>query len=206
MARLTRSFLKAMGIEDQEKQDEIIAAHRETVDPLKEERDELKEKADQVEGLQKQVEDLKKEIEKAGDSPYKTQWEETKAEFDKYKKDVEAKEAKAKKNEAYRKLLKEDGISEKRIDAIMRVSGDDAEKVEFDEDGNVKNREGILKDIDGKWSDFKVTEGKAGQPPATPPAGAGQGGATGTSRAAQVAAKFYSARYGTTNQNGGDSK
>lgn len=202
MARLTRSLLKALGIEDQEKQDEIIAAHRETVDPLKEERDGLKEKADQVEGLQKQVEDLKKEIEKAGDSPYKAQWEETKAEFDQYKKDIEAKEAKAKKAEAYRKLLQEARVSEKRLDAVMRVS--DVDGIEFDEKGGVKGKDEVLQDIKNKWSDFIVADGKDGQTPPDPPAGAGQGG-TGTSRAAQVAAKFYGARYGT-NTNGGDSK
>lgn len=202
MARLTRSLLKALGIEDQEKQDEIIAAHRETVDPLKEERDGLKEKADQVEGLQKQVEDFKKEIEKAGDSPYKAQWEETKAEFDKYKKDIEAKEAKTKKAEAYRKLLQEAKVSEKRLDAIMRVS--DVEGIKFDDKGEVEGKADVIKDIQDKWSDFIVTDGKDGQPPATPPDGAGQGG-TGTSRAAQVAAKFYGARYGT-NTNGGDKK
>lgn len=204
MARLTRNLLKALGIDDQEKQDEIIAAHRETVDPLKEERDELKEKADQVEGLQKQVEDLKKEIEEAGESPYKAQWEETKKAFDDYKKEIEAKEAKAKKAEAYRKLLQEAKVSDKRLDAIMRVS--DVDGIKFDDKGEVEGKADVLKDIQNKWSDFIVTDGKDGQPPATPPAGAGQGGATGTSRAAQVAAKFYGARYGTTNTNGGDNK
>lgn len=204
MARLSRNFLKALGIEDQEKQDEIIAAHRETVDPLKEERDGLKEKADQVEGLQKQVEDLKKEIEKAGESPYKAQWEETKKAFEDYKKDIEAKEAKAKKAEAYRKLLQEAKVSDKRLDAIMRVS--DVDGIKFDDKGEVEGKADVLKDIQNKWSDFIVTEGKDGQTPSTPPAGAGQGGATGMSRAAQVAKKFYGARYGTTNTNGGDNK
>lgn len=200
MARLNRNLLKALGIEE-EKQDEIIAAHRETVDQLKDERDALKEKADQVEGLQKQVEDLKKEVEKAGESPYKAQWEETKKAFEDYKKDVETKEAKAKKAEAYRKLLQEAKVSEKRLDAIMRIS--DVEGIEFDDKGEVKGRAEVLKDIQEKWGDFIVTDGKDGQPPATPPAGAGQGG-TGTSRAVQVAAKFYGARYGTAN--GGDNK
>lgn len=203
MARLTRSLLKALGIEDQEKQDEIIAAHRETVDPLKEERDELKEKADQVEGLQKQVEDLKKEVEKAGDSPYKAQWEETKKAFDDYKKEIETKEAKAKKAEAYRKLLREAKVSEKRLDAIMRVSNID--DIKIDDKGEIDGKADVIKDIQSQWSDFIVQEGKDGGTPSNPPAGAGQGGATGTSRAAQVAAKFYGARYGT-NINGGDNK
>ena len=44
---LTRRSLKAMGIED-EKIDEIIAAHAETVDALKEQRDNYKAQADEL--------------------------------------------------------------------------------------------------------------------------------------------------------------
>ena len=45
---LTRKFLKAMGIED-EKAEEIISAHVETVNGLKGERDDLRERLEAVE-------------------------------------------------------------------------------------------------------------------------------------------------------------
>jgi hypothetical protein len=49
---LTRKFLAAMGIEA-EKVDEIIAAHTETVNALKEERDTAKAQAAKVDDLTK---------------------------------------------------------------------------------------------------------------------------------------------------------
>ena len=48
---LTRKFLKALGIED-EKVDEIISAHTETVDALKAERDGYKADAEKLPGVQ----------------------------------------------------------------------------------------------------------------------------------------------------------
>ena len=54
---LTRKFLRALGIED-DKVEEIIGAHLETVNPLKDERDNLKEQADHAAELQKQVDAL----------------------------------------------------------------------------------------------------------------------------------------------------
>ena len=56
---LTRKFLRALGIED-DKVEEIINAHLETVNPLKDERDNLKEQAEKAAELQKQVEALAK--------------------------------------------------------------------------------------------------------------------------------------------------
>ena len=59
---LTRKFLSALGIE-QDKIDEIITAHTETVDALKEQRDEYKEQAESVPNLTKELEDLKEQAE-----------------------------------------------------------------------------------------------------------------------------------------------
>ena len=52
---LTRKFLKAMGIED-EKVDQIIEAHSETVDALKEERDGYKADAEKLPEVQRRLE------------------------------------------------------------------------------------------------------------------------------------------------------
>ena len=53
---LTRKMLSAMGIDD-EKQDEIINAHIEVVNALKEERDNYKSDSKKAESLQKQLDD-----------------------------------------------------------------------------------------------------------------------------------------------------
>jgi hypothetical protein len=55
---LTRKMLRAMGIED-EKIDEIITAHTETVDALKEQRDQYKADAEKLPNVQKELQGLK---------------------------------------------------------------------------------------------------------------------------------------------------
>ena len=57
---LTRKMLKAMGIED-EKIDQIIEAHTETVDGLKEQITQYKASAEKLPGVQKELDDLKKD-------------------------------------------------------------------------------------------------------------------------------------------------
>ena len=55
---LTRKYLKALGIED-EKIEQIIEAHTETVDGLKNERDGFKASADKLAEVQKELDGLK---------------------------------------------------------------------------------------------------------------------------------------------------
>ena len=197
---LTRKFLAALGIE-QDKIDEIIDAHTETVNALKKERDEYKADAEKLPGVQTELDALKEAAEKDGENPYKAQYEDLKKEFDDYKADVDAKETKAKKTDAYRKLLKDAKVSEKRIDSILRVS--DIDKLELDKDGALKDAETLKKNIETEWADFIVTEGEKGAETSTPPAG-GQG-ANPPSRAAQLAAKYRQNLYGVEPEKG-DSK
>ena len=51
---LTRKMLKAMGIEE-EKIDQIIEAHTESIDALKEQRDQYKVDAEKLPALQKKI-------------------------------------------------------------------------------------------------------------------------------------------------------
>lgn len=190
---LQRKFLETLlGEGNDNKIDEIIEKHRETVDALKAERDTAKETAGKVTQMQEELERLRKAVKDHEDDPYKGQYEEIKKQFDDYKKDVEAKATKAKKADAYKALLKEAKVSEKRLDSILRVSAID--DIELDENGVVKDKENVLKKITEDWSDFIMTEERGGQNPPKPPKT--QGGENETSRAAQVAAKFYAARYG----------
>ena len=55
---LTRKLLRSMGIED-EKIDQIIDAHTETVNALKDERDGLKDAADRLKKAEAELEELK---------------------------------------------------------------------------------------------------------------------------------------------------
>ena len=104
---LTRKMLKAMGIEE-EKIDQIIEAHSETVDSLKADRDTYKEDAEKLKTVQKELDELKAK----GDVGWKEKHDKLKGEFDTYKKDVEAKETHSKKEAAYRAILKDANLCE----------------------------------------------------------------------------------------------
>ena len=67
---LTRKMLKAMGIED-EKVEQIIEEHVESVDALKAERDRYKAGAEEAEGLRRQLEEAKAAGEGAGEAERK---------------------------------------------------------------------------------------------------------------------------------------
>ena len=168
---LTRKFLSALGIEA-DKVDEIINAHTEVTDALKAERDGYKEKADKLVGVQKELDDLKAAAEKDGKDPFKVKYEAIKEEFDNYKKDISAKETKANKTAAYRELLKKAGVSDKRIDAVLKVS--DIDGIELDKDGKVKDEDAKLTAIKNEWADFITTQSATGASTSTPPSGSGK--------------------------------
>lgn len=170
---LTRKFLSAMGIEE-DKVDEIIQAHTDTVNGLKEQRDALKADAEKLPEVQKELDELKKQAEKNdGEDPYEEKYNELKDEFEKFKADVREKELTASKKDAYKTLLKEAGVSDKRIDSVLKVSSEAINKIDFDEDGKVKKADELKKSIAEEWKDFVVTETKEGTKTATPPSGTG---------------------------------
>ena len=162
---LTRKFLRALGIED-DKVEEIINAHLETVNPLKDERDNLKEQAEKAAELQKQVEALTEQSGTSEDLAKK--YEDEHAAFEAYKAEVEAGKAVESKKAAYRKLLESSGIDPKRIDAVMRVS--DVSAITVGEDGKIVDADKVSEQIKADWSDFVVSTGTVGQRVDTPPA------------------------------------
>ena len=164
----TRKMLKAMGIED-EKIDQIIDAHSETVDALKADRDAYKEDAAKLAAVQKELDELKAK----GDDGYKAKYEAEKAAHDALKADIAAKETKKAKTDAYRELLKGANIDEKRIATILRAEAPTIDKIELDADGKIKNAEQYTQSIKSDWADFIVTQSAKGTNTATPPANGG---------------------------------
>ena len=154
---LTRKMLKAMGIEE-EKIDEIIEAHRDVTDALKEERDKYKVDAEALADIQKQYDDLKKEVESKEDDPYKEKYEKEHKAFEDYKKAQDAEALQRKKKSAYKEILKEAGIQDKRIDAVLKVSGEVINKIELDDDGKVKGADELTKAAAKEWPEFIAKE------------------------------------------------
>lgn len=169
---LTRKMLKAMGIED-EKAEQIIEAHSESVNALKAERDDFKENASKYEKAQKELDELKAAAEKGERDPYKEKYEELKAEFDTYKGDVEAKETRSAKEKAYRSLLKLANVGEKYHDRAMKAASDDINSIELDKDGNAKNADKLTEKIKTEWSDCIINVSETGANTPNPPANSG---------------------------------
>ena len=161
-------MLKAMNIEE-EKIDQIIDAHSETVDALKADRDTYKEDAAKLAAVQKELDALKAK----GDDGYKAKYEAEKAAHDALKADIAAKETKKAKTDAYRELLKGANIDEKRIATILRAEAPTIDKIELDADGKIKNAEQYTESIKSDWADFIVTQSAKGTNTATPPANGG---------------------------------
>jgi len=85
---LTRKMLKAMGIED-EKADEIIEAHAETVSALKQQRDEAQARADEADKLRKELDEAKAGA--AEDGGWKAKFDAERKAFDEFRQATEAK-------------------------------------------------------------------------------------------------------------------
>lgn len=163
---LTRKMLKAMGIEE-EKIDQIIEAHSETVDSLKADRDSYKEDAKKLKDVQKELDDLKAK----GDDGWKEKHDKLKDEFDTYKKDVEAKETHNKKVEAYKAILKDANLSEKGIEKAVKYA--DWDKIELDADGKLKGANDHIKAVREEWAEYVTTTTTTGAKTSTPPANTG---------------------------------
>ena len=170
---LTRKMLKAMGIEE-EKIDQIIEAHSETVDSLKADRDNYKEDAEKLKDVQKELDDLKAK----GDDGWKEKHDRLKDEFDKYKTDVQAKETKAAKEAAYRAILKDANLSEKGIEKAVKYA--DWDKIELAEDGKLKGANDHIKAVREEWAEYVTTTTTTGAKTSTPPVN--NGGKTGKTK------------------------
>lgn len=103
------------------------------------------------------------------------EYKDLKKAFDDYKADQTAKETRAAKETAYRDLLKASGVSEKRIDTVMRASGPIIDGLELAEDGKAKDADKLTEGIKAEWADFIPTTTTQGAPTANPPANTGGG-------------------------------
>lgn len=172
---LSRKYLQGMGL-NEEQINAIIEANEETITGLKAEIEKHQKASESSEKslakVQKELDEMKKEAEEgASKNPYKVKYEAIKEEFDKYKADEKAKATHASKEDAFKALLKECGVSEKRIASVLRVS--EVDGIEFDENGKVKDAEALKKSIKEEWADFIPTEGAQGARTSTPPANTG---------------------------------
>lgn len=173
-----KEILSKAGVDSEHMKDavnEIIEGHTTSIEALREERDTYKAQAEKANDLQKQLDKAQKDLKDAtsdeAEEKYKTKYEMLKDEFKEYKKDIEAKATKENKAKAYKELLKEAGISDKRMESVLKVSNIDS--IEFDDEGNIKNKDDLLKGIKEEWSDFIQTANVQGADTENPPSNTG---------------------------------
>lgn len=167
---LTRKMLKAMSIED-EKIDQIIEAHTETVDALKSQRDEYMEKAKGVTDMQRKLE----ELESVANDDFRTKYEKEHADFEAFKEQTKREKADGEKRSLYRQLLIDSGVDAKRVDAVLKVTDLDSIKVK---DGQILDAEQVSEKVKADWPEFIRSQSTQGVQVATPPANTGGDGMT----------------------------
>lgn len=160
-------MLKDLGIEG-EAIDKIIEEHRGTVDSLKDELDNLRSEAETIKALKKEIEELKASAD--GKSAAEEELSKVKAEFEKFKADSESEKVTAKKSDAYRKALKDAGVSEKRIESVLKLAKVDGlvDALEFEGD-EVKDAKKIAETIKSNYAEYIESVKQVGSDVSNPP-------------------------------------
>lgn len=163
---LTRKFLAALGIEG-DKIDEIISAHAETVEGLK---DQLK----QYEAAAKKLPEVEAELEKAKEAA-KNSGDAAKIqkEFDDYKAQIEEEKTHAAKETALRKIAKDAGLTEAGIAKAVKYT--DFSGIELTDKGEIKDAKALIKSLKEEWPEHIASTTTAGAITATPPVNTGGG-------------------------------
>ena len=156
----SRSWLKGYKL-DEDVAEAIMAEHVAVTTALIKERDTYKAEADKVPGLQ---EKLKAQ---SDNEDYKTKYESEHQAFESFKAKTAQDAEAAKVSAAYRRLLTEEKVSEKRFDAILKVT--DLSGMKLDKDGNLTGAEKIRESIRNEWADFIVKKEERGADDSNPP-------------------------------------
>ena len=160
---LTRKFFKAMGIED-EKIDQIIEAHTETVDTLKA----YKEDAEKLPTVQKELDDLKAK----GDDGWKEKHDTVKKQFDDYKAEIAAKDSRDAKEKAVRAYYESKAITGKSLDIAMRGSAEEIAALELDGD-KIKDTKALDALVEGTFAGLVSKTTTTGANTSNPPENTG---------------------------------
>lgn len=192
---LTRAFLKGMNLTD-EQVNGIIEAHTETVDGLKAQVARYKADAEKLPDVQKELVEL---IANNGDD-WKAKYEKEQGDFAAYKAKVEKDDANRVKEAKLRKIAKDAGLSEKGIEKAVKYA--DWDKIELDENGEIKDAPGQVKALREEWPEHIVTKVENNDPTPTPPSN--QNAAGNGSRAFDLYTAHQAALYGQTTK--GESK
>lgn len=153
-----RPILENDELSIKDKVNQLQTLHHEIVNGLMDEKDEAIQRAEKAE---KASESAKAEKEAAEKS------------LTDYKAQQTQKDTHAAKEAKFRELLKAAGVLDKYADRVVRLSGEDIDKLELDEKGNVKDAKKHADSLKNDWGDFVGTTTTTGANVDTPPTNTG---------------------------------
>lgn len=187
---LTRSFLKSLGLTD-DQSSAVIEQYTPVTDELKKLREDHKAISEKLTATQSELDGLK------NGEDFKAKYTSEHEAFEAYKKQIVHDQERQRVKDAYRKLLLDEKINEKHVDSILGITNFD--NLKLDADGNLDNLKGLKEVIADKYGDFRLVDGKDVHKPATPPTN-DNGGADNSIRA--LTAKWHESRYGKVPEKG----
>lgn len=153
-----RPILENEELSIKDKVNQLQTLHHEIVNELMDEKDEAIQRAEKAE---KAAESAKAEKEAAEKS------------LTDYKAQQTQKDTHAAKEAKFRELLKSAGVLDKYADRVVRLSGEDIDKLELDDKGEVKDAKKHTDSLKADWSDFVGTTTTTGAKVDNPPTNTG---------------------------------
>ena len=188
----SRSFLKSVGLTD-EQISAVMEEHTSVTTALKAQRDQFEGDANKYKADAEKLAQVQKELDEL-----KTR-KDYKADYDKAVKDLEDYKAQVKRDQelskvkaAYRKLLKDEQISDNWAEDIMAFT--QFEGMKLGEDGALQDVDALKKTIGEKYGKYKVTVRDRGEDVAHPPRTDNGGGVN--TEMQMYAKRFHDERYG----------
>ncbi|MBR0340736.1 MAG: hypothetical protein IJH64_00525 [Oscillospiraceae bacterium] len=177
----TRKFLTALGIES-DKVDEIMSAHVEVTDALKAQINDSKDEADKLTKVQAELDKLKASQKETAErlsaaererDEIKGKYDTATADLDKIKADISAKDDAAKRESEIKAEGKARKFSDAAILTMLDSRKDYAKRLEYDENGKVKNFDAVFEEFTSDRPDYAVRITPTNHTPATPPQNTG---------------------------------
>lgn len=153
-----RPILENEELSIKDKVNQLQTLHHEIVNGLMDEKDEAIQRAEKAEKAAESAKAEKEAAEKA---------------LTDYKAQQTQKDTHAAKEAKFRELLKTAGVLDKYADRVVRLSGEDIDKLELDDKGEVKDAKKHADSLKADWSDFVGTTTTTGAKVDTPPTNTG---------------------------------
>jgi len=188
----SRSFLKSVGLTD-EQISAVIEEHIAVTTLLKAQRDQFEGDANKYKADAEKLAQVQKELDELkARKDYKADYDKAVQDLADYKNQVAAEAEAAKVRAAYKQLLTDEKISDKRHDAILKVT--DFSGMKLDKDGKLENAEKLKEAIGKDWAEFRVSTRDRGEDVAHPPRNDNGGGVN--TEMQMYAKRFHDERYG----------